>query len=123
MIWTPGFILRFVLVLVIGLSAAALLTEGTVNGYYPGEWPELIFTIIAFTAWFAIFAAANSVYIRLGAASGILWTGFMGLHFCITLLIPHDQTYTIIAHITAAQNITLLGSYLCLSVAYTPFRR
>src|SRR5437667_1734262 len=83
-IWTPGFILRFVLVLVIGLSAAALLTEGTVNGYYPGEWPELIFTIIAFTAWFAIFAAANSVYIRLGAASGILWTGFMGLHFCIT---------------------------------------
>lgn len=122
-IWTPGFILRFVLILVIGLSAAALLTEGSVNGYYPGEWPELIFTIIAFTAWFAIFAAANSAWIRLGAASGILWSGFMGLHFCITLLIPHDQTYTIIAHITAAQDITLLGSYLCLSIAYTPFRR
>jgi hypothetical protein len=122
-IWTPAFILRFVLVLVIGLSAAGLLTEGTVNNYYPGEWPELLFTVIAFTVWFAIFASASSIWVRLGATLGIIWTGFMGLRFCVTLLIPHDQTYTIIAHLTAAQDIALLGSYLCLSIAYTPFRR
>src|ERR1019366_6409371 len=93
-IWTPAFILRFVLVLVIGLSMAGLLTEGMVNNYYPGEWSELIFTVITFTAWFAIFASASSVWIRLGSVSGIIWTGFMGLRFCVTLLIPHDQTYT-----------------------------
>lgn len=122
-LWTPGFILRFVLVLAIGLSAAGLLTEGTVNGFYPSEWPQLLFTVIAFAAWFAVFAATGSGWIRLGAIAGIAWTGLMGLHFCISLLIPHDQTYTIMAHLTAAEDIMLLGSYLCLSISYTSFRR
>jgi hypothetical protein len=122
-IWTPGFILCFVLALIIGLSAAGLLTEGSVNGLYTAEWPQLIYTIIAFAAWLAVSLSAYSIWVRLGAALGIVWTGFMGLHFCITLLVPHDQTYTIIAHITAAQDITLLGSYLCLSIAYTTLQR
>ncbi len=122
-IWTPGFILRFVLVLVIGLSAAGLFTEGSVNGSFPAEWPELLYTIIAFAAWLAVFLSAHSLWVRLGAALSIIWTAFMGLHFCITLLVPHDQTYTIVAHITAAQDIALLGSYLCLSIAYTTLQR
>jgi len=124
-IWTPGFILRFVLVLVIGLSVAGLLTEGWVNESYPAEWSELIYTTFAFACWFAVLLSAYSIWVRLGAVLSIIWTAFMGLHFGITLLIPLTQTnqsYTVIAHVVAATDITLLGSYLCLSIAYTVFR-
>src|SRR5450432_3456999 len=93
-IWTPGFIIRFALVLIVGLSVAGLLTEGWVNGYYPSEWTEIVYTILAFACWFALFLSANSLWVRLGAGLSIIWTAFMGIHFCITLLIPRDQTYT-----------------------------
>jgi len=122
-IWTPGFIIRFALVLIVGLSVAGLLTEGWVNGYYPSEWTEIVYTILAFTCWFALFLSANSLWVRLGAGLSIIWTAFMGIHFCITLLIPRDQTYTIVAHVVAATNIALVGSYLCLSIAYIIIRR
>ncbi|MBA2394829.1 MAG: hypothetical protein H0V70_19050 [Ktedonobacteraceae bacterium] len=122
-IWTPGFILRFTLVLIVGLSVAGLLTEGWVNGYYPSEWTELAYTILAFACWFALFLSANSLWVRLGSGLSIIWTGFMGIHFCITLLIVRDQTYTIIAHVVAATNIALAGSYVCLSIAYILFKR
>jgi hypothetical protein len=122
-IWTPGFIIRFVLVLIVGLSVAGLLTEGWVNGYYPSEWSEIVYTILAFTCWFALFLSASSLWVRLGAGLSIIWTAFMGIHFCITLLIPREQTYTIIAHVVAATNIALVGSYVCLSIAYILFKR
>jgi hypothetical protein len=126
-IWTPGFILRFVLLLVLGLSIAGLLTEGWVNGYYPGEWTELLYTVIAFTLWFILFLSASSLWVRLGAGLNIIWTAFMGLNFCITLLIPLNQAYSAAAHViiavTVATNLALLGSYLCLSIAYTAFQK
>jgi hypothetical protein len=125
-IWTPGFIIRFALVLIIGLSVAGLLTEGWVNGYYPAEWTELAYTILAFACWFALFLSAQSIWVRLGAALSIIWTAFMGIHFCITLLIPlnqPNQAYTVLAHVSAATDIALVGSYLCLSIAYIMIRR
>ena len=111
------------LILVIGLSVAGLLTEGSVNGIYPAEWAELIYTTIAFAIWFAVFLSAYSKWVRLGSALSIIWIAFMGIHFCITLLIPHNQTYTILAHVDAAKDIVLLGSYLCLSIAHTTLQR
>ncbi len=125
-IWTPRFIIRFALVLIVGLSVAGLLTEGWVNGYYPGEWSELAYTVLAFACWFAVFVSASSLWVRLGAILSIIWIGFMGIHFCITLLIPlnqPNQAYTVLAHITAATDIALVGSYLCLSIAYIMFSR
>ena len=126
-IWTPSFIMRFVLLLALGLSIAGLLTEGWVNGYYPGEWTELLYTVITFTCWFIVFLSAYSRWVRLGAALSIIWTAFMGIHFCLTLLIPLNQNYSAGAHVVAAivvaTNIALLGSYLCLSIAYTAFQR
>lgn len=124
-IWTPGFIIRFALLLVLGLSIAGLLTEGWVNGHYPGEWNELFYTVAAFTCWFVVFLSAYSLWVRLGAALSIIWTAFMGLHFCLTMLFPLNQSYSAAAHVAAAvvvaTNIALLGSYLCLSIAYTEF--
>ena len=92
--WSPCFIMRFVLLLALGLSIAGLLTEGWVNGYYPGEWTELLYTVITFTCWFIVFLSAYSRWVRLGAALSIIWTAFMGIHFCLTLLIPLNQNYS-----------------------------
>src|SRR5690242_20632191 len=42
-IWTPRFMVIFGLTLVIGLSTAALLTEGWTSKFYPGEWVLLAY--------------------------------------------------------------------------------
>jgi hypothetical protein len=122
-IWTPRFIVIFVLALVVGLSTASLLTQGWLNGYYQPSLPELIYASVALCCWIALIFCARSAWVRLGAIFGSIWAIFIGSTFAITLLVPIDRTWTIIAHITSARNIALLGCFICLSIAHTPFRR
>ncbi len=122
-IWTPRFIVIFALVLVVGLSTASLLTQGWLNGYYEAPWAELGYDSVAFCCWIAVIFFARSEWIRLGAIFGVIWTIFMGANFITLMLIPLDHNSILIGYINGASNIALLGSFICISIANTPFRR
>src|SRR5258708_8411195 len=47
-IWTPRFIVIFVLTLVIGLSIESLLTQGWLNHLYTGQWIFQAYVILLF---------------------------------------------------------------------------
>src|SRR4051794_29410632 len=53
-IWTPRFIIIFFLVIVIGLSAASILTRGWLNGYYPAGWVLMAYTVVNLGGWIAV---------------------------------------------------------------------
>jgi hypothetical protein len=122
-IWTPRFIVVFALLLVVGLSGASLLTQGWLNGYYQAQWAELIFDTFAFGCWIAVLFYARSAWVRLGAIFSIIWMIFSAINYVINLLVPVTQTWTLVAHLDGARNISLLGCFICLSIAHTPFRR
>lgn len=121
-IWTPRFITAFVLTLVAGLSAASLLTQGWLNGYYPGDWVLLAFVALIFVAWIAVAACARSFWARIGAIAGCVWSIFTGISFVMNLLAVDPQS-AIIAQLNAATNSALLGCYLCLSINRTSLHR
>src|SRR4051794_2646923 len=50
-IWTPLFIIRFSLTLVVALSAASLLTQGWENHYYTPDLVLLSETLLVLYAW------------------------------------------------------------------------
>jgi hypothetical protein len=121
-IWTPRFIVTFFLVSVTGLSLGSILTQGWLNGYYAGSWVLLAYTTLAFGGWLAVAFAARTLWARIGAIFGCIWSIFQAISFLMNLLAVNPQAH-IIAHLNAATNIALLGCYVSLSINRTTFRR
>lgn len=121
-IWTPCFILIFGLTLVIGLSMAALLTEGWTNRYYAGEWVLLFYIALLSGGWIVVIARTRSPWVRIGGIFGGIWTFLTGSSYILGLLTVDPQS-PIIAHLNAATNSALLGAYICFSINRTPLRR
>jgi hypothetical protein len=120
-IWTPRFIVIFLLVIVIGLSAASMLTRGSINAYYPAGWVLMAYTVVNLGSWISVSICARSSWVRLGAIFGCLWAILMGIAFAVTAL-PIDPDSIIQTHATVAASTALLGSFLCLSIARTSLR-
>ena len=120
-IWTPRFIVIFALTLVAGLSGASLLTQGWLDHFYAGEWVLLAYTALVFAGWIAAVVYAHSLWARLGSIFGIIWAIFTSISFVISLLAV-DPNSPIVAHLNAATNSALLGSYICLSINQPLFR-
>lgn len=120
-IWTPVFIVVFSLTLVLGLSAESLLTQGWLNSAFPGYIVFLTHIAFICLCWIVTITLTRSWWIRLGAIFGSIWTVFMSTNIVLNI---HrlDPNLPILAHLNAAICIALLGSSLCLSLAYTPFR-
>src|SRR5215472_3305840 len=121
-IWTPGFIVIFLLALVVGLAAEGLFAEGWANRLYPGGWIVLIHAILALGGWLFILLLARSWWIRTGAIFACIW----GLFACLNAFMEMqvlDSSPSIIAHVNAASCSALLGAYVCLSLDRTPLRR
>lgn len=121
-IWTPRFIITFTLTLICGLSAASLLTQVWLNGFYRGDWLFLLYTALLFGYWIVVTVRTHSLWIRFGGIFGIIWAIFTGISF-VTNLLAVSPASPIIAHLNAATNSALLGSYICLSIDHTPFHR
>jgi hypothetical protein len=121
-IWTPRFVVIFALTLVIGLSAASLLTQGMLNGYYPPQAILLTLVIFALGGWIAVAIFVRSLWVRVGGIFGCIWAVFMSIYLVVSLL-PIDPNASILLHLNASTNSALLGSYICLSIDRTPFHR
>ena len=121
-IWTPAFIVIFVLTLVFGSSVEGILTQGWIYSYYTGQWIFQVHVILISLCWLAILVLARSNWIRLGSIFGCIWGLFMTLN--ITLIALHaSSTSSVLIHVNAATCIALLGSYICLSINKTPLSR
>ncbi len=117
-IWTPPFIILFTLTLVFGLGIESLLTQGWLNHYYKGQWVFQAHVIFICCCWLAILVVARSSWVRLGSIFGCIWALFMTANIIIHAL---NLNPSLLAHVNAATCIALLGSYICLSIARTPF--
>lgn len=121
-IWTPRFIVIFTLLLVIGLSVASLLTQGWLNHYYAGEWVLLSYVALISGCWISVIALARSAWMRTGGIFGCIWAIFTSISLILSWL-SVDPHSTILTHLHAATNSSLLSAYICLSIDYTPFHR
>jgi hypothetical protein len=119
-IWTPSFIVTFSLVLVLGLSAEGILSQGWVNHFYARNWVLLAHVVVVLGCWIVIVVRARSGWSRAGGLFACIWALFAGFDFVLN---PRsiDPSSPIIAHLHAAISIALLGSYICLSLDRTPF--
>ncbi len=112
----------FALTLVIGLSAGSLLTQGWFDGYYVGQWIFQAYVIIICLCWLALTAVARLSWVRMGGIFGCIWALFMTVNIVISALYI-DPGSLVSARVNAATCIALLGAYICLSIARTPFSR
>lgn len=121
-IWTPGFIVIFALILVVGLSADSLLVQARDNGYLAGNGILLAHLTPIFVMWVVIIVQTRSFWIRLGGIFGCIWALFSAINLIITLgsISPNAP---ILAHLDAAFSSALLGCYICLSMERIPMRR
>jgi hypothetical protein len=113
-LWTPAFIVFFALACILGLSLASVLTQGWLNGLYPGESILLGYIVIVFGLWLLLLIRSNHLYLRLAALFGLIWVFCTG---CMLLFSLFQLNGVVAApHLSTASSIALLGSFLGLSL-------
>lgn len=120
-VWTPKFIILFALVLVIGLSADSVLTQGWVNGYYRAIWVLFGNLTLLLGLWIGATVIAHSWWIRMGAIFGCVWAVFSIINL-LTMLFNFDLNTAVPAYVNATFSCALLGAYICFSTAYSDLR-
>ena len=118
-IWTPTFIALFVLTLVVGLSMTTILIQGWLNGHYSDKAVLLAYMPLLFCLWVMVLIKARSAWVRAGALFGCFWSLFTAGNFWLLAINPQVAS---IVEINVAVNSALLGTFICLSLAHTPFR-
>ncbi len=121
-IWTPRFIVIFALALVVGLSAESLLTQGWLNGYFPGPWVFLVHVALILGCWIAVLVVTRSRWLRLSGVFGCIWAVANVINFALGFT-GERPPILIIAPLVAIFSSALLGAYICLSIDRTPLRR
>ncbi|SRR6266566_4093371 len=121
-IWTPRFIVLFALILVFGLSAESLLTQGWENRFYAEAWVSFGHIALIVGCLIAVMVVTRSDWVRLGSVFGIVWAIFMSMNQVLTFY-TLDPGSPLPAYVNAALAGALLGMYMCFSVEGTPLRR
>lgn len=121
-IWTPFFMVLFALLLVLGLSADALLADGWIAHFYLGQWILQVHIIVAGIAWLTLAVFARSEWVRIAGIFGCIWAIFMSIDIAI-ISASRNQSSPLVPPVNAAICIALLGAYICLSIDQIPFRR
>jgi hypothetical protein len=121
-IWTPRFIVLFMLVLVIGLSALSVLTQVWLNGAINSFWVSSVQVVVILAGWIALLVVTSSQWVRLGGIFGCIWSAFTAFNLISGFFnVWHYSLNVTLLH--AISSSALLGTYICLSLDATPFRR
>lgn len=122
-IWTPGFLLTFALILVLGISAESLFASAWANALPIRPWWVMSLHILLLAAgWLVLGLATRSRWIRAGCAFGGISTLFMGLDVFMNMQ-NIDPGSPVQSYINAAICLALLGAYIGLSVEGAPLTR
>ncbi|GAC1358318.1 MAG: hypothetical protein NVS2B12_05090 [Ktedonobacteraceae bacterium] len=120
-IWTPAFMLLFALTAAVGLSATTVLIQGWLNGHYADTTVLLAYMPLLFCLWLAVLLKTHSPWVRAGAIFGCLWS--LAAAGNLWLQRPGiDAHAASTISLSIATNSALLGTFICLSLAYTPFQ-
>lgn len=118
-IWTPRFLLTFVLILVLGLSADCLFTLSWQNGILAAQWwIVLAHVILVALAWLVLGSVTRSGWMRIGCIFGGCWALFMGLNI-FTNVQGLDPDAPLQSSLNVAICMALLGAYLGLAIEGT----
>ncbi len=117
-IWTPAFLLIFVLTLVLGLSAESLFAQGWASRLFVGQWIILAQIILAALGWLGLGIVTRSLWIRIGCIFGGIWAIFMSLSTFTNVqgVVPGTPVQS---YINVATCMALLGTYIGLSIEGT----
>ncbi len=118
-IWTPRFIVLFLLVLTMGLSLQSVLTMVWSNHIIQAPWVLIAHMLCITSLLLALICTSRSWWLRAGGIFGCIWTIFSALNqlFGFVTLEPFSP---IPAYLNAIMSSALLGSYTCFSLAGTP---
>jgi hypothetical protein len=118
-IWTPGFLLTFALIVVLGLSVESVLTQAWVNHLYPStQWIIQAHVILVALGWLGLGIVTHSRWIHTSCVFGVIGTTFMSLNI-ITIVQGIDLNSPVQSYINVATCLALLGAYIGLSVEGT----
>lgn len=120
-IWTPRFMIVFGLALVLSLSLESILTQGWLNRYYAGQWVFQGHVMLNALAWVILLVVAKGRWTKTGAIFGLLWAIFMTANILVQVIFPAIPLPAL-AHINGVTCLSLLGSYVCLSIDRFPVR-
>ncbi|MDQ6661167.1 MAG: hypothetical protein M3Z24_09415 [Chloroflexota bacterium] len=118
-IWTPHFIILFILTLVLGLTADSLLTKGWINHFYAGGWVQLVQTLLLLGCWITIIRHSRTWEMRMGGIFGCIWSIFSIITSISSFFNP-DPGSPMVIHLQLALSSALLGCYICLSIDRIP---
>jgi hypothetical protein len=122
-IWTPGFILLFATILVVGLSSASLLTQGMVNGnLYPMGAVLCGYDILLLGFWIALIRSSRMFWLRAGGLCGSIWS-ILACGNALLSTLPLASTTSLLVQLSAATASAFLATSTCLSMTRTPFKR
>ncbi|HEU5377844.1 MAG TPA: hypothetical protein VFV38_20665 [Ktedonobacteraceae bacterium] len=117
-IWTPAFILIFVLTLVLGLSAESLFTQGWYTQRFSGQWIILAHIILVACGWLSLGIVTRSRWKRTGCIFGGLAAAFMTLNIFINLQ-GTDPNAPLQSYSNVAACMAMLGAFIGLSIEDT----
>lgn len=115
-IWTPGFLLTFALIVVLGVSAESLFASGWGNGLPIAPWWVMpIHILLVAAGWTGLGIVARSRWTRIGCIFGGFWTLFMSLDAFMNMQGINPGS-SVQSYINAAICMALLGAYIGLSI-------
>ncbi|HEY4383320.1 MAG TPA: hypothetical protein VGN34_02435 [Ktedonobacteraceae bacterium] len=121
-IWTPGFMVLFGIVCTLGLSLASVLTQGWLNGYYPGDAVLLGYALIVLGLLLTLLRRTKNLWLRFAALFGCGWIVLTSCSFLVNIFQLTNEPI-VAPHINAAATSALLGAFVCLSLDSAYFNR
>lgn len=121
-IWTPRFIMLFVVTLVAGLSLESLLTQGWAIRWFSGIWVFLGHLVLVAAGWIVLLRVSRSRWLRLGAVFGLIFVVFVTINVILQAILVQPSNY-LLAHVNVVTFLALAGCSLCLTIDRLPVGR
>lgn len=121
-IWTPRFIILFVVTLALGLSLESLLTQAWAIRWFTGTWVFLGHITLVSAGWITLLLTSRSRWMRFGAIFGLICALFIALNIIIQAILFQPSNY-LLAHVNVVTFLALPGCYICLTIDRLPMGR
>ncbi len=122
-IWTPGFLLTFALIVVLGVSAESLFASAWANGLPIAPWWVMpLHVLLVAAGWTGLGIVTRARWTRVGCIFGGIWTLFMGLDALLNMQNINPGS-PVQSYVNAAICMALLGAYIGISIEGAPLTR